>query len=80
MDTLERAALSLPFGPDDEVSAPERSRLLGRYGRHIVAGETLFQEGTGAARGVLASRKTSWRADPLARAKCSEDGVQNRQA
>jgi CRP/FNR family cyclic AMP-dependent transcriptional regulator len=53
MDTVDRAALSLPLGPEDEVSPQERARLLGRYGRHIVAGETLFQEGTSALEAFL---------------------------
>jgi CRP/FNR family cyclic AMP-dependent transcriptional regulator len=50
---LDHAALPLPLGPEDGVSAQERARLLGRYGRHVVAGEALFQEGTAAREAFL---------------------------
>jgi CRP/FNR family cyclic AMP-dependent transcriptional regulator len=39
--------------PDDSLSPQERARLLGRYGRRFVAGETLFQEGTPAREAFL---------------------------
>src|ERR1700735_2760782 len=38
---------------DDSLSPQERARLLGRYGRRFVAGETLFQEGTPAREAFL---------------------------
>jgi CRP/FNR family transcriptional regulator, cyclic AMP receptor protein len=38
---------------DDSLSPQERARLLGRYGRQFVAGETLFQEGTPAREAFL---------------------------
>jgi len=45
MDDAERA----PQPPAaEEIGPQERARLLGRYGRRFVTGETIFQEGTPA--------------------------------
>jgi CRP/FNR family cyclic AMP-dependent transcriptional regulator len=45
MDSADRAKVSFSPGPEE---AQERARLLGRYGRHFSAGDSLFQEGTAA--------------------------------
>jgi CRP-like cAMP-binding protein len=53
MDDAERAPQSAaapgstPGGTAD-IGPQERARLLGRYGRRFVAGDTLFREGTPA--------------------------------
>jgi CRP/FNR family cyclic AMP-dependent transcriptional regulator len=42
-----------PVAPDDSIGAQERARLLGRYGRRFVAGESIFREGTLAREAFL---------------------------
>jgi CRP/FNR family cyclic AMP-dependent transcriptional regulator len=42
-----------PLAPDDSIGPQERARLLGRYGRRFVAGESIFREGTLAREAFL---------------------------
>jgi CRP-like cAMP-binding protein len=52
MDDAERAPQSAPPGSAPggvvDIGPQERARLLGRYGRRFVAGDTVYQEGTPA--------------------------------
>jgi CRP-like cAMP-binding protein len=51
MSDGDRAPQSQP--PPDDVGPQERARLLGRYGRRFVSGETLLEEGTPAHEAFL---------------------------
>jgi CRP-like cAMP-binding protein len=54
---------------DPDVAASERARLFSRYGRHFVAGETLFREGDAAPEAFLLQEG---RVRLLARVRASE--------
>jgi CRP-like cAMP-binding protein len=50
MDDADRAPQP---PPSEDIGPQERARLLGRYGRRFVAGDTLFREGTPAREAFL---------------------------
>jgi CRP-like cAMP-binding protein len=53
MSDGDRAPLTPGQLPPDDVGPQERARLLGRFGRSFVAGETLIEEGTPAREAFL---------------------------